>query len=343
MHPIAERLLDAHVAFVLDRLSPGALAESVPERIEGLLAEIGDLPLRELVRMRDVQAVAVKYASEVRYGGAIPVLVGEIARRLYEHPLHDETRLGDLMPEGQFEAFLDLLLEPSPLRDAAVSRLVANPLYAELLSELIVGALRDYLATSSRIAERVPGARSALRLGRRMVEKARPDLGGELEQGLRQFARRTVDDRLKATERFVRSALESGRLRALAMQWWDGARDMTIGELQRLVGPLDIEEGFVTGYEYWLRLRRTRYYRELIRAGVAAFFEVWGQRTVREALEDLGIDADMIAEDVLRFAPPLFRRLDKAGVLERLVRRELAPFYESGAVRAILDGDACPD
>lgn len=332
----ATALLDAHVAWTVAQLQPDALRPQVESQIDALMADIGSLKLKELVALKEVQDTALKYASEIKLGGAVPALVGDIARQLYDHKVHQKTRLDELLPDQMFEEFLDKFLELRTLREAIIHESVSNPIYISIVSELLVNGIQEYVANGSKLAGKVPGARSALRLGKAVVSRARPELGGELEDNLRAFVRKNAEERMRASEQLLREAFESDTFRQVILDLWDDNKHHTVADVQNFAGKLDIEEGFVIGYEYWQHLRQTDFYRELVKAGIAAFFKAYGNRSINTILKDIGISTEMMVDEAMRYAPPIIDTLQKKKLLEPMIRRTLAPFYESETVSRIL-------
>lgn len=332
----ATALLDAHVAWTRAQLQPDALRPQVESQIDALMGDIGGFKLKELVALKDVQDTALKYASDLKLGGAVPALVGDIARQLYDHKVHQKTRLDELLPDQMFEEFLDKFLELRTLREAIIHESVSNPIYISIVSELLVNGIQEYVANGSKLAGKVPGAKSALRLGKAVVSRARPELSGELEDNLRAFVRKNAEQRMRASEQLLLEAFESDTFRQVILDLWDDNKHRTVADVQNFAGKLDIEEGFVIGYEYWQHLRQTDFYRELVKAGIAAFYKAYGNRSLNTILKDIGISTEMMVEEAMRYAPPIIDTLDKKKLLEPMIRRTLAPFYESEAVSRIL-------
>src|SRR5690242_3638303 len=93
---IAEALLDAHVRFVLDQLEGKSLQSLIEREIDALLDGAEHLTLGGAVTPQMIKDTVRHYAVELELGGGIPELVGEVARVIYAHELHDHTRLVDL-------------------------------------------------------------------------------------------------------------------------------------------------------------------------------------------------------------------------------------------------------
>ncbi len=331
----AQLLLDAHVAFVLERLEGDAFPQWLRAELDAILADAGKLKLREVVTPAAVKATARHYAGEMSLGGAMPALVGEIARRLHAHPIHERTTLSDLLPDAVFAELLDKALDLGVLRDALIRESVTNPIYSQLITELLYTGIRDYLANNP-MTDRLPGARSALKLGKAVMARARPELGAAVEENLKAWVSRNARSSLAASEAFLRESFDDDGVRKMVLELWENTRHLPVSSARDYLSAQDIEEFFVIGYEYFQHLRGTAYFGALIDTGIDAFFDVHGKDRLDQLLDSIGIDREMMLADALRFAPPVIKALRKKKLLDGAIRRQLEPFYRSAAALGIL-------
>lgn len=333
----AEALLEAHVAWLVARWDSEGLEDDVGRRLDAALAVADQLKLEDVVTLRSIQQTAIGYASDMTLGGAIPALVGDIATALYEHPVHEKTRLEQLMPDKQFEELLDKVLELRELREAVVHESVSNPIFANLITELLYSGVRDYVATSTKFAGRLPGAKSAMKFGKAFVDRARPELGNSLEDGIKTYVNKNTQTSLNASERYLLDAFESDEFRQVVLDLWDENKHLSVASVRDFAGQLDIEELFVIGYEYWQHLRQTPLYQQLIESGIEVFYDTYRKTPLTEILEDIGVTRDMMVRDAMRFLPKIVRALRKKGLLESAIRQQLEDFYRSDAAAAVLN------
>lgn len=332
----AEALLKAHVAWVVAGLQGKALQTALERRIDWVLADAARLRLGDVISMESVKYTAVGYAADMKVGGAVPVLVGEIAAAIYAHPVHDETTLQELVPDRAVEELLDKLLEMQQLREQVIHHSVSNPVFANLVAQLLYSGLRGYLAHGKRLAARAPGARTAMKFGRAVANRAPPQVGGVLERGIRRYVERNTKAGMQASEAYLHDAFESAQMRQAVLDFWDDHKQYSVASVRDFAGQLDIEELFVIGYEYWQHLRRMPIYRELIGCGVEVFFETYKDATLLELLDDIGVTRDMMLRDGMRFLPQVVDALEARGMLAPAIRRQFESFYRSEAVAAIL-------
>lgn len=330
----AGALLEAHVAFLVEELTGDGFAALLEEEIGQVLQDATRLTVNEVVSPEQIRTTALKYAVEFEPSGAIPELVGDIARQIYDHPGHDESTLNDLLSDAQFNEFLDKALEMKDLRDRVIHEAVTNPVYEALISDITYQSILGYM-TENPVTRNVPGAQSMMKLGKNVVGKA----GGEaLEKNLKAYIGKNLKPLLRESEHFLQNQMDEQRLRETAHEIWDGLKSYRISAFRDYLSQRDVEEFFVIGYEYWKSLRKTEYYASWIDTGVNFFFEKYGDSTLSELLDEVGITREMIVEDALRFAPGILQVLREKGLLEETLRRHLARFYHSEQVRSILAG-----
>lgn len=333
---VAQALLDAQVAFVVEELTRAKrLAPVLDALLDHALADAANLRLEQMVTRDMIKATARTYAIELDLQGGIPELIGDIARALHAHPVHERTRLADLISQRRFEDLLDHVLALKSIRRRLVGEVIASPLYERIASALLYNGIRDYLARST-IPAGIPGARSALKLGRAVVKRATAGFEDAIEDGLKQHIGRSVGSVSQKTAQSLLDGEHDEALREVALDSWKRLRELRIGELREDLSALDVEELFVTFYECWKELRGTDFIAQMIGTGIDTFFDKYGASSLSDLLEDLGIDRDLMLVEALRFGPHVLAQLHAAGKLEPAARRLLEPFYRSGKVEKIL-------
>lgn len=337
MHPTAQALLDAHVAYMAAQLGGKSLQSLIETEVDHLLADAEKITLNEAVTRDMIKDTARGYAVELELSGAIPELVGDIARTLYAHPIHNFTTVGDLLPDHLFEEFMSKVLEMEELRERIVHEAVANPVYSALASDVVMEGVRGYARHNADRARRLPGAAQAARLGQSLLGSALPVLEETLEENVRKYLRKSMQGVLERSEHFLLDHFNEEKIRELALDVWDLIKEKRLADLKQGISGLDVEEFFVIGYETWRELRQTPFYAALIDSGIDCFFDKYGESSLREILDEMGITREIAIRDAMRFAPPVLAMLKKKNLLEPILRRNLEGFYQSKAVTTILE------
>ncbi|MDB5968542.1 MAG: hypothetical protein JWQ90_992 [Hydrocarboniphaga sp.] len=332
---IADALLDAHVAFVLEQLTGDALAPLLEEGLDALLLDAGKLKLKDVVTPKMIKDTTRTYAVELQFAGGLPELVGDIARALHGHKIHEATMFGDLVSDRALGEFIDKLLEFKSLREKIAIELFSGPLYAEFASDLLYHGIQGYLSNNP-LTRNIPGAGSMMKLGKRVMNKASPGLESSLEDGLKKYIGRSVEATSRRSVDYLLHHIDDDAIREMMLDIWERVRELPVASLREDIGSLDQEELFVIGYEHFQELRRTDFFSTLIDAGIDSFFDKYGNATLLGLIDDIGISRQMMIGEALRYAPPILKTLKKKKMLDATLRRYLEPFYRSGAVEKII-------
>ncbi|MCL2541686.1 MAG: hypothetical protein FWE71_04395 [Nocardioidaceae bacterium] len=328
---LADRLLEAHVAHEVAALRerPAQLAVAELDRLLGLA---GGVRLDDVLGRDQVKGVALKYVASHRLPGAIPEVAGEIARRVRSHPAND-IPLGELVERRQVEELVTVVSELRTLRNRLLSGLVSSPGLHAGVGGLVHGVATGGVRQGLRIARRVPGLGTGIGLG----ERAAGGLVEGLDRRSRELAEHGAGVLLGYLGDRALPDVSDEELRAAVLEVWDAVSTRPVRELTDAVSDEQVIDMCGAVYSLWLDLRTSPYISALVEAGVDHFFDTYGQTPLGDLLAEFGIQRSDLAEEAERFVPSVVAGLDRAGLLEELVRPRLADFYASDAARELLD------
>lgn len=330
--PLAERLLDAHVAHLRQKLTGDQLPAHVEALIDQLLYFANHVKVASIVNKKDVTDTAVFFATKMDIGPGIPELIAEMARELYQHKAHDKASVNDLVSDHHFNELLEKFSEMTELRKRLIHEAVGNPIYGELVSDLLYNGITRYL-NDNPLTNNLPGAKSMLKFGKSLMERT---AGSQLEDGVKHYIKENTRAALRESERFLLQRLEPETVRKNGLRIWDRIKDKPVSRFRKHVAEDDVEEFFVIGFEFWKQFRETKYCAALIKAGVDFFFKKYGKTTLADLLNDIGVTRDMIITEALRYSPRIIAELDKHGFIDLLARSQLESFYQSKELKALL-------
>ncbi|MDR3417576.1 MAG: hypothetical protein P4L83_15475 [Nevskia sp.] len=330
----AEALLEAHVQFIVEKLDGAALHALVEREVDAILRDAKRLSVNDFVSRDAVKHTVRVYAVQLQLHAGIPELVADIARRIHAHDVHERTRLGDLMPDRQLQEIVDKLLEMKDLRERLLDESVSNPVYSALAANLVYHGIKGYLL-QNKLTNNIPGARAAFKLGKSMMNRA-PGLEQAIEDRLKSYVEKNIRHTLAESRRSLTERFDEDAIREAVKDLWTRLKRSRVSYFLGFVGAADVEDFFVIIYEYWQQLRHTEWYVEVIDAGIDGFFDRYGETSLAELLEEIGIERDMLVKDAMRFGPKAIDGLKAKGLLEGMVRRNLEEFYASPGVAKIL-------
>jgi len=331
----AEALIEAHVQFIRDRLNGPELHGLVEKEVDAILRDAERLTLDDVITREAVKHTVRVYAVKMQLNAGVPEMVADIAERIHGHDIHERTRLVDLLSDRQFDEMVDKLMEMKQLRQRLLDESVSNPVYSALAADLVYHGIKGYLMQNT-LTSNIPGARAALKLGKSVMSRATPGLEQAIEDRLKQYVEKNIRHTLAESRRSMLERFDEEAVRGFARDLWDRIKRSRVSHFRDYLSAADVEDFFVIGYEYWQQLRQGAWYATVIDTGIDGFFDRYGSSTLGELLEEIGIERDMMVGDAMRFAPKWIDGLQKRGLLEGLIRRNLEEFYASPEVAKIL-------
>jgi hypothetical protein len=331
INEVAEQFSELHVQHELNNFNTDTFMLWLKEDLEQLMSWLKEQKLEDLVSSDQVKATIRDTVVEHKIPGAVTEIAGETALQHFNSEWHLNAQLKDIMSTRQFEGFLNKLLELENQRNKLINQVIDLPVYQELISGALYGAITRYVYDSNLLSKNIPGVSSMLKMGRSVVNKTVPQLGGAVEENIRNFIENNLDLVKKESKTFLIQAMADDSMQTSIMDFWDAFENNTLSELQEGMDALDLADLVVLGYEFWLSFRKTQYFRESYEAIVDYWFEKYGSTPLSELFEDLDLTSDIFLREAQRYAPRALKKLKDSGQLESLIRRRLSGFYQSEA------------
>ena len=330
---VADRLLDAQVAWVIGELSGERLSAVLARDVDDLLALAEDLAVADIVDAELVKGVLRRAVERIGAGPIIEDLVVAFSDALYELAAGEEHRLGDVVGRDPVEALIEKVLSMPRLHDRAMDRMAESPLVATVASRFVSKIVTDFVAQNRQLAEKLPGAKSLFSLGTSAANRVRnvSIIGDAAERGTQMAIRRTNSA--------MKDLIKDAPLKGAALEIWDLHAEEPVSELRKYMSRQDLRELALIVHEILVSARSTDYVSAALDECVDVFFERYGARTVASLLPELGVTRDEIVDELQQLVPPIIEAAAAQGRLDPLVRTRLAPFFASKDVLAILSGE----
>lgn len=331
---IAERLLEAQVDFLLAEVAGERFAEVVARDVADVLAVAETIGFGEVVALEDGKQTV---ATVVDLMGGSPVLadmVGVFADAVYEHIAENTTdTLGEVVEREPVEALLEKVLGMHQAQERILDRLTESPLVATVAAKFVDKLINDFVQANRERAEKIPGVGSLMSLGQSAANRAKKAADntfvGDLAGKGALFA-------LKRTNNAIREMLREAPVHSAAMEFWDLHAGEPVSGLHDYLTKKDLNELVVLCYEVAVTTREKEYFGELVAQCVEVFYDKYRDYTLAAMLPELGLTAEDVTAEILRYGPAVVEAAKRDGVLARLIRERLEPFYNSDAVLSIL-------
>ena len=331
----AQLLLDAQVGYHLDRLTGERLASTVTRLAEELLAAAGQHQLEDLVDREAIKAVVVRALGTVPGSAAVSGIIELATSVVYDGPA-EPYPLGDLVERAQVEVLLDELLALHPVLERALERLTASPLVGTIATRFMGRIVGEVLQANKAVTDKVPGLGSLMSFGTTAASKMMGAADKQFEGLIGDTVGKGGTFAVGRLNRIIIETLRDPTTREAVLQVWDLVSVEPVVGLGRYATREEIADVVNAVHELAVSTVANEHVAHLGEVVVDGFFDRFGGYSPTELLDELDLSREDIVADLVRIAPQTVEALRETGDLERIVRAELAPFYASADVIALL-------
>ncbi len=328
MNELAEALLEAQIAHELGRLRGSGLKRLLDEHIDAVLQWLEDVSLNDVASREQVVGVIERVVIDLRVSGGITELAGEMARGVVTSAVSADTHVSQILDRTTFEDFTEKLLSLDSVRREAISLAANSKSFGTIASRILSHALLDLLFRSDQTRSE-PRTLAISELISSMLARVLPGLERHTEDFLGRYIENHRARIARDAERHLIAILDQDALQSVVDEVWDALSTLRLAQAFEFVGVRDVEEFVVICYEFWLRFRKTPYFRTIIGELVGLFFDKYGEGSLLSLIEDMGVTVQMVKSELSLFLEPLVAKADETGFLEQRVRAMLTPFYRS--------------
>jgi hypothetical protein len=314
-----ERLLEAHVQHELARFQGDRLDALIEQQVRAIFHWFETVKLDDVATRAQIEGVIERYVISLRVSGGITELSGEMSRAVLNSAVSADTRLEQVLSQASYDDFADKVLGLENVRRGLIAIVIESRSFATLSARVVARGVLDLLSPA------LPNPLSD------WASKLLPNLEQRVTETLGRYLVRHRERLARDAERHLLELLDAERLRQLVDEIWDGVSSMRLSDAFAYVGEQDIEDFIVLGYEFWQRYRTSDFFRRISSELVDHFFRKYGRETLFGLIEDMGVTAAMLIDELRALLGPLFEQAARSGFLERQIRTALEDFYHSPA------------
>jgi hypothetical protein len=332
---LAQRLLDAQVAYHLEQLRGDNAASNSALIADELLDATGQHQIADLVDRDVAKTVIGRLLTTAPASAAATGLIDLVIDVLLDGPA-EPYPLGELVERERVEALVDALLQLSPLVDRAIGQVADSPVIGTVASRFMGRIVSEVVSANKAVADKVPGLGALVSLGTSTAANMVGAAGKPLEGLLGDTMGKSGAFAVRRLGRIIVETMQDPTTRAAILQAWDLAAAEKVAGLDRLLTRDQVSDVVGAVHELAVTTAASEHATDLVAVLVDAFFESFGGYTPTELLDQLDIERGQVRDDVVRIAPGILGLLDETGDLERIIRARLEPFFNSPEVAELL-------
>ena len=339
MNDTARALFEAHVKQELASFEEEALRESIAREVTRVFEWLGGVTLNQMATREQIFGVIERYAIEFKIGGGITELAGQMSNTIFSSPQSAETRVDEVLRPESYEEFAAKVVALDEARRQCIRLVAHSSAYGTLVARVLQRGIMDFVFRPRDTHGPLALVADAMRrLPPRFIAAVETQVEKQIGARLAQYIEGNAERIARESEAQLVGILDARFVRTMADDVWEAVAPMRLSEAFAFISAHDLEDFVVLGYEFWLKYRKTRYFRELSREVVGFFFDKYGDESAASLVEDMGVSKEMFIHEIQIFAAPLVEAARETGFLEAQIRARLEPFYASDAVASILDG-----
>lgn len=335
MTSLADKLLDAQVAWVLDQVKGDSLADLVERDVDDLLDLAGEVTLNAAVDVAEVQRVARRLIATVPATTAAGEAVRGATEVVLEGP-KEPFALSELVTREQVETLVDEALGATHLVKLVLDELAESPLVASVASKFMGRIVGEMLAANKAVADKIPGLGAMMSFGTSAASRMTGAADKQLGALIGDTAGKGATFAVRRLNNIVLETMKDPTTRAAVLQVWDTYADERVPAPTAYVDADHVRRLVAVVHEMVATAAATDPVGDLVEALIANFFELYGEHPISTLIEELALDRDDLVADAQAFAARAVAAATESGRLEALVRARLAPFFASPAVAEIL-------
>jgi len=332
MHPTAQSLLNAQIAFLDEELQGERLQAHLAVEAQAYCKLLHSIALRELLPPATVvgwvQRNVLGYAptDSMRQQAVMLIEVG------LDHAANQQVPIRDLINRQIYDMMVERLISRPALRQDLIEMVLHNPASHRMLSELMYRNIIGYLTTNNPVARHVPGAASLIKLGTGVISRM-GNVERTLEKSVKAYIRHTLRDTASFGVDMIVAALNNQQLRSYADELWPRLANYRFGDASR---HLELEGYSYLAVVFWNMVRSTEFMKEQVAFIVNRWYDHKGDEMAMDVLEDLGITEEQIVREVIAIGTPIVNTLRNSGHFKQRFEEHLQAFYETDAAKKIL-------
>lgn len=331
-HPLIEQLIEAQLAFLDQEF---AQAETIKAEFTEFYFWFRQQPLKEIWSFSQINDLLQKQILETAAGSFLLEQITEHIRFALIHPSNDETLIEDIIPVTTIDKIAQYVASKSGHRQALIKRIVNNPAFSSMLTQLIHHSIQDYI-DNSVMNKKVPGVGRFMKMGKSVLESVTDT---NLDDTVKHYLQKNIIKISQLSEQVINQQFDDNKLYHFQANLWHKIKKVPIGALRQYVEINDLPKTVGMGHEIWEHIRQTDYLKKQVHDGILTWYVRNEQRQFDLILSDINIDEALFQHELQALLEPVIQRMISSTHLKNRARLYLEKFYYSDETLKILKLD----
>lgn len=328
-NPVIEQLIDAQLDF-LDREFNES--KTVQDEFINFYQWFRQQRLQDIWSFEKINHLLQKQILATPASNFLIEQIADHIRFAIVHPVNDETTIEDIIPVTTIDKIALYVASKSSHRKALIKKIVNNPSFSSMLTELIHHSIQDYV-DNSVMNKKVPGVGRFMKMGKSVLETVTDT---NLDDTVKHYLQKNIIKISQLSENVLNRNFDDNKLYHFQANLWHKVKTAPISNIKKYIEVNDLPKTVSLGHEIWEHLRQTDYLKKQVHDGVYAWYIRNQERNFDQILSDINIDQALVENELQQLLAPVIKTMISTDHLKTRARIYLEKFYYSDEVLSIL-------
>ncbi|MEN8282109.1 hypothetical protein [Acinetobacter gerneri] len=328
-NPVIEQLIDAQLDF-LDREFNES--KTVQDEFVNFYQWFRQQRLQDIWSFEKINHLLQKQILATPASNYLIEQIADHIRFAIVHPVNDETTIEDIIPVTTIDKIALYVASKSSHRKALIKKIVNNPSFSSMLTELIHHSIQDYV-DNSVMNKKVPGVGRFMKMGKSVLETVTDT---NLDDTVKHYLQKNIIKISQLSENVLNRNFDDNKLYHFQANLWHKVKTAPISNIKKYIEVNDLPKTVSLGHEIWEHLRQTDYLKKQVHDGVYAWYVRNQERNFDQILSDINIDQALVENELQQLLAPVIKTMISTDHLKTRARIYLEKFYYSDEVLSIL-------
>lgn len=327
-HVMIEQLIEAQLDFLDETFIQ---SESIQNEFVHFYHWFRKQSLQEIWSFEQINDLIQKQILATSASESLIKQIAEHLRFALIHPSNADAQIENIIPVATVDKLALYVASKSTHRKAFIKRIVNNPSFSQMLTQLIHHSIQDYI-DNSVMSKKVPGVGRFMKMGKSVLESV---TDSNLDETVKHYLQKNIIKISQLSEQVLNQQFDDHKLYHFQANLWHKTKKVPLSNLRHYVEVNDLEQTVGLGHEVWDHLRQTEYLKQQVHDGVYAWYVRNQERSFDLLLRDLNIDEALIQNELQALLEPVMQKMMSSGHLRTRARYYLEKFYTSEKVQSL--------
>ena len=325
-----EQLIDAHLEFLDQEFSHPDIIQSEFIHFSQWFRQ---QKLQDIWSFDDINSLIQKQILATPASESLINQIADHIRIALEHPSNDKTRVEDVISVHTIDKIALYVSSKSAHRQALIKRIVNNPAFSSMLTELIHHSIQDYI-DNSVMNKKVPGVGRFMKMGKSVLESV---TDSNLDDTVKHYLQKNIIKISQISEQVINQHFDDNKLYHFQANLWHKIKQVPLATIRNYVEVNDLPKTVAMGHEIWEHIRQTDYLKQQVQDGIYAWYARNQENTFDRILKDINIDENLVEHELTSLLTPVLKKMISSEHLKQRARVYLEKFYYSDKALDILN------